>query len=314
MMIKVMGYRLRVIGYRLWVVVILLLSPLTFNLSPLLRAQLLYDISGNSSRSTSYILAVNPLVDQTFIDTIPNAYACFSRCDKVVTEFTMQDHVALQTLRQAALLPDSVRLTNFYTDREYRDIDEALRLALDGLGLQQLGRMKPAYLTELYRNYLLRQWIGFDEQRSMQSFFQAVASERHLPVYGLDEAGEAMYMLFDREPFHYQCEQLLQIVRYPEREVRLERDILAMYHSGRLTDIAFLLTAPDNTSTLSYSDYQIFARRNRGWVKRLQPYLKDGRCFIVLNAMYLGGDQGLLAELRAAGYKVRPHNRRRYTF
>jgi len=96
--------------------------------------------------------------------------------------------------------------------------------------------------------------------------------------------------------------------------VRLERDILAMYHSGRLTDIAFLLTAPDNTSTLSYSDYQIFARRNRGWVKRLQPYLKDGRCFIVLNAMYLGGDQGLLAELRAAGYKVRPHNRRRYTF
>jgi len=277
-------------------------------------AQLLYDISGNSSRATSYILAVNPLVDQTFIDTIPNAYACFSRCDKVVTEFTMQDHVALQTLRQAALLPDSVRLANFYTDREYSDIDESLRLALDGLGLQQLGRMKPAYLTELYRNYLLRQWIGFDEQRSIVSFFQDVAAERHMPIYGLDEPGEAIYMLFDREPFHYQCEQLLQIVRYPEREVRLERDILAMYHSGRLTDIAFLITAPDNTSTLSYSDYQVFARRNRGWVKRLQPYLKDGRCFVVLNAMYLGGDQGLLAELRAAGYKVRPHNRRRYTF
>ena len=312
-MIKIMGYRLRVTGYRLLMIVLLSSTYQLINLSTV-SAQLLYDISGNSSRATSYILAVNPLVDQTFIDTIPNAYACFSRCDKVVTEFTMQDHVALQTLRQAALLPDSVRLTNFYTDREYSDIDESLRLALDGLGLQQLGRMKPAYLTELYRNYLLRQWIGFDEQRSIVSFFQDVAAERHMPIYGLDEPGEAIYMLFDREPFHYQCEQLLQIVRYPEREVRLERDILAMYHSGRLTDIAFLITAPDNTSTLSYSDYQVFARRNRGWVKRLQPYLKDGRCFVVLNAMYLGGDQGLLAELRAAGYKVRPHNRRRYTF
>ena len=32
-------------------------------------------------------------------------------------------------------------------------------------------------------------------------------------------------------------------------------------------------------------------------------------CFITLNAVYLGGDKGLIEQLRAAGYRVRPVNR-----
>ena len=293
---------------------LLILFAIHFSLFTAAHAQLLYEVSGNSAKSKSYILAVNRLVDQTFIDTIPNAYACFSRCNKVITEFAIEDYEAIKTLRQAALLPDSIKLANFYTDEEYKDIDEALRLSLNGLGLQQLGRMKPSYLTELYRNEVLKRWIGYDEQRSMESFFQAVASEHNIPVVGLDELGEAMYMLFDREPFHWQCAELKKVIEYPEREVRLERDILAMYRTGRLTDMAFLITAPDNTSTLSYSDYQVYTKRNKEWVKRLRPHLKDGKCFIVLNAIYLGGDKGLLEQLRTAGYKVKHHNKRKYTF
>ena len=44
---------------------------------------------------------------------------------------------------------------------------------------------------------------------------------------------------------------------------------------------------------------------------RLQPYLADGGAFITLNAVYLGGEKGLLQLLRAAGYRVRPVNRGR---
>ena len=82
-------------------------------------AQVLFAISGKSSRDKSYLLATNRHVDMTFIDTIPNAFRCFSRCNKVITEFAMQDYEALAALRQAAILPDSVRLTNFYDDMDY---------------------------------------------------------------------------------------------------------------------------------------------------------------------------------------------------
>ena len=272
------------------------------------NAQVLYRISGNAVAAPSYILATNRMVDMTFLDTIPNVFKCFSDCNKVLTEFAMQDYEAIAALRQAALLPDSVKLQNFYTDEQYQEIDEGLRINL-GMGLDKLGRMKPSYLAEMYRNELMKRWLDYDEERSMETFFEKVALQSNIPVYGLDDVGETMYMLFDREPFHWQCEELLKVVEYPEKEVRFERSILEMYRYGRLADMAYFVKAPDNQTSISFSDYKVYSQRNKQWVKRLTPYLQEGRAFITLNAIYLGGDDGLLAQLKAAGFRVKAVNR-----
>lgn len=272
------------------------------------NAQLLYEVSGRASKKKSYILAINRYVNMQFLDTIPNVFQCFAKCNKVVTEFTMQDYEALAALRQAAILPDSIRLTNFYTEEQLEYIDQNLLLNI-GMGLDKLSRMKPSYLTEMLRTELMKQWLHYDEQTSMESFFEYVAAERGIPVIGLDDIGETMYMLFDREPFHWQCDELLKVSEFPEREVKQERTIKDMYLSGRLADISYQIESPDNKSSISYSDYQIYCARNKEWVKRLQPYLQEGAAFITLNAIYLGGDKGLLQLLRAAGYRVRPVNR-----
>lgn len=272
------------------------------------HSQVLYEVSGNSTAAKSYILATNRLVDITFLDTIPSVFKCYGRCDKVITEFAMQDYEAITALRQAALLPDSVRLANFYSEQEYKDIDAALRITLR-MGMEQLGRMKPSYLTEMYRMELMKRWLNYDEQRSMETFFETIAAESGKPVYGLDDVGETMYMLFDREPFDWQCKELIKVVEYPENEVRQERTLCEMYRYGRLTDMAYQVKGPDNHTSISFSDYKVYAQRNAVWVNRLQPYLKDGKAFITLNAIYLGGDEGLLACLKKAGYRVRPVNK-----
>lgn len=273
-----------------------------------ISAQVLYRISGNAATAPSYILATNKLVDMTFLDSIPNVFKCYSECDKVITEFTMQDYEALAALRQAAILPDSVRLSHFYSNEQYNEIDDALRISL-GMGLDKLGRMKPSYLAEMYRNELMKKWLHYDEDRSMETFFEKVAAQSNIPVYGLDDVGETMYILFDREPFHWQCEELLKLVEYPEKEVRFERSLLEMYQYGRLTDMAYFVKSPDNQTSLSFSDYKVYSQRNQQWVKRLTPYLKEGKAFITLNAIYLGGEEGLLAQLKASGFRVKAVNR-----
>lgn len=279
-------------------------------LSP--KAQVLYQISGNSVSAKSYILATNRFVDATFIDTIPNAFKCYGKCNKVITEFAMQDYEAIAALRQAAILPDSIKLTNFYDEEQYAHIDAALLLTL-GMGMDKLCRMKPSYLTEMYRMELFKKWLNYDETRSMETFFEAVASQTNKPIYGLDNVGETMYMLFDREPFHWQCEELLKVINYPEKEIKQERAIRSMYIMGRLYDIAYQVESPDNTTSISFSDYKVYCQRNQQWVKRLRPYLLEGHAFITLNAIYLGGDEGLIAQLRKAGYKVKPVNRNIWT-
>ena len=268
------------------------------------HCQLLYEISGNGCKAKSYLLATNKLTDITFLDSIPGVFAAWGRCEKVVTEFAVEDYEVLAALRQAAVLPDSMRLSDYYSADEYKAIDEALRLSLD-MGLDKLCRMKPSYLTELYRTELCRQWLGYDEKRSVETFFEQIAQEKGMPIVPLDETGETLYILFDREPFHFQCEELKSCIEYPEREVRLEREIKEMYQTGHLNDIAYHIAAPDNLSTLSYSDYQVYCQRNNTWVKRLKPLLSENTCFITLNAVYLGGEKGLIAALRQAGYRVR---------
>ena len=271
---------------------------------------MLYEISKGGAHQKSFVLATNKYVDMQFIDTIPNVFKCFGKCHKVVTEFAMQDYEALAALRQAAILPDSIKLSNFYSESEYKFIDNSLRINI-GMGLDKLCRMKPSYLAEMFRTELMKQWLQYDEQRSMVGFFEAVAAERDLPIVGLDNIGETMYMLFDREPFHWQCKELMKVMEYPENEVKQERIIREMYRSGRLTDIAFQVEGPDNTTSISFSDYKVYCARNEQWVKRLKPILTEGGAFIVLDAVYLGGEKGLLQLLRAAGYRVRPVNRGR---
>ena len=284
------------------VLFVLLFVPL------IMQAQVLYQISGNGCRGKSYLLATNALTDIRFLDTIPNLFAVYGQTDKVITEFAVEDYEAIAALRKAALLPDSVRLQNFYTEEEYHQIDEALLLTL-GMGMEALGRMKPSHITELYRSELLKKWAGYDENRSSQHFFEAVAQQQSKPIYGLDNLGETLYMLFDREPFDWQCKQLLNITEYPEREVKLEKQLSELYRMGRLLDMVYLLSGPDNLSTHSYSDYQVYAKRNKEWAKRLAPYLKEGKAFITLDAVYLAGDKGLIAYLKSAGYKVKPVNK-----
>ena len=291
-----------------YILLALFLSPLTMNLSPL-KAQVLYEISGNGTRAKSYLLATNRYVDYTFIDTIPNVFKCFGKCTKVITEFAMQDYEAISALRQAAVLPDSIKLQNFYSESEYKYIDNSLCINL-GMGLDQLCRMKPSYLTEMYRAELMKQWLQYDEQQSMENFFENIAAQRDMPVIGLDNIGETMYMLFDREPFHWQCKELLKVIEYPENEVRQERTLRQMYKDGRLADISYQIESPNNTTSISYSDYKIYCARNQQWAKRLKPHLTEGKAFITLNAIYLGGDKGLIEQLRAAGYRVRPVNRK----
>ena len=227
----------------------------------------------------------------------------------MITEFAFEDYQAIAALRKASLLPDSIQLGAFYTEEEMTKINQELLLTL-GMGLQELGRMKPAYLTELYRTELLKKWLHWDESNSMETFFEQVAQQQDIPIYPLDDLGETLYMLFDREPFQWQCKELKKVIDYPDQEVEQERIIRDLYSMGRLNDIAFQVLSPDNATSISYSDYQVYAQRNQQWVKKLKSYLHDGKCFITLNAIYLGGDKGLIAQLKNAGYRIKPVNKR----
>ena len=291
------------------VLVALLLSTIHLPQSTV-RAQLLYEVSGNSAKAKSYIFATNPYVDVSYLDSLPlftHIFDLFDQCERVVTEFAFQDYEALAALRQSSVLPDSVSLSDLFSPSDYEYIRTAC-LSMLSLDIDSLQRLKPSYLTALYRDELLHRWLS--PQLPISIYFEALAGENEIPVIGLDNASETMYIAFEREPLAWQCQELVHLLNYPEKEVAQVQNLRQSYLNGRLNDIAFLIAAPDNETTISYSDYKVFCQRNKQWTKRLTPYFKDGRTFVTLDAIYLGGDEGLIAQLRSAGFRVKAINKR----
>lgn len=271
------------------------------------KSQLLYRISGRGVEN-SYLFATNKYANIEFLDSVPNLLALFARSKTVVTEFVVNDSVVRALLSSAALLPDSTDLYSLYTPTEIGQINAALMETMQ-LNVEQVKKMRPCYLTEIYREQLMMRYLSYDPNRSSEVFFQSMAEPYDKSVVALDTSEETLYMMFEREPEHWQHKQLIDIVQHGERDVALERNLLRLYRDGRLTQMAYDLQAPDNNSTVSFSDYQVYAKRNKQWVKRLEPLLAQGHLFICLDGKYLGGDNGLLSMLRAAGYKVKAINK-----
>lgn len=272
------------------------------------NGQLLYEISGRSAPK-SYLLATNKYCNLDFLDTIPNVLQTLGRCQTVITEMSIDSVDLPEILSAATILPDSATIYSLYSSDEISRLNAAFASTLF-LTLDQMARLRPSALCEMYRDQLMRQWLKYDDKRNADLFFQTIAVQTGKRAIALDSPNESMYMLFEREPMHWQQKELIKIIDNPEKDINLERTILHLYKMGQLTQIAYEISSPDNTSTLSFSDYEVFAKRNIEWVKRLESHLAVGNVFIALDAKYLGGEKGLIALLRAKGYKVKAVNRR----
>ena len=272
------------------------------------KAQLLWQISGNSVEGKSYLLATDFLTDATIFDSVPNVFRLFNAADNIITEMTYTDSLLQQAILQNALLPDSLSLKKIYSNSEYAEISQAVQQYLQ-IPITQIERLKPVYINELIRQQLLREWADYNPDRSSDNFFQSLCLQTGKTLTGLDNTGETIFMLFEREPIEWQKTELLRTVRSPEKEIKQQKTISAFYRNGKLNEIAYQVSMPDNQTSISYSDYKTYCDRNREWVKKLTPMLKQGGQFIVLNSIYLGGDDGLIAQLRKSGYKVKAVNR-----
>jgi uncharacterized protein YbaP (TraB family) len=134
-----------------------------------------------------------------------------------------------------------------------------------------------------------------------------VAIARHaaaggIPVEGLEQPADQIRAFGDLG--HEQSLALLgELLSDVDAVTEQLRDIQGAYAGG---DNAASLTAyvsamardsPELTELLLF-------RRNRLWIPRLQHLLPQGGTFVAVGAAHLFGEQGLIAMLRARGWKV----------
>lgn len=197
---------------------------------------------------------------------------------------------------KAGSYPKSDSLKNHVDPRTYdylRRVFGLLKIPED-----KFSRYRPWLLVLILQSPGVRGWSG---DLGVDEFITKRARANGKPTFGLESASEH-YAVFsgltDR-----QGEALLLLTFIPQANARGNDDIMSAWRRGDIETLA-------RSTRDAYRDFPAFGERilgarNRRWAPKLESYLKSGQTYFVLvGAAHLGGADGLLALLRARGYRV----------
>jgi uncharacterized protein YbaP (TraB family) len=164
---------------------------------------------------------------------------------------------------------------------------------------QTIAKFRPWYLALLLQAPSLR---GVSEDLGVEEFLYRRAQANSKPVSGLESARGHMEVfsgLSDR-----QSEAMLLLMFMPSEK--------GSSQSTRLVDAWRKGDADTETRIFmeGFRDFpslgeRLLAVRNRNWIPKIEKYLHSGQTyFVVVGAAHMGGPQGILALLRARGYKI----------
>lgn len=270
---------------------------------------LLYRISGKGLEKPSYIFGTHHLAPIGVLDNVPGLPDAFDSTDAMVGELLMTDMAALQAeLIKHMSMPEGVTYRDILSEEDYAFLDEAMEVYM-GAGLDMLGRMHPVALTTMMTQIIYKAVLPPDNASqaiSMDQQAQMTAQAQNKKIIGLETVEDQVNALFYSEPVEVKAKSLVSMIRHAEFT---EKSILQLneYYEAQdldgLYDLAF--NNPDDPDPVSEEyAFALNKERNDRWMKKIPAIMAEQPSFIMVGALHLPGDEGLLNQLRKKGYKV----------
>lgn len=269
-----------------------------------LNAQLMWKITGNGLAKPSYLFGTHHLIDKEQIKGFDKAVSVAKESDAVVGEMDMTDMAAAQTkLMQASLLSGKT-CKELYSPEDYAFLDKEFK-ALLGVGLDQLGSMKPMALNTVYVLYSYLKQMGVTKQpQAVDAIFQQEARQSGKKIIGLETPEYQAGVLFNSSSIERQAEVLLKQVKEKDRYAVMMNKLNEAYLSGDFNRAEQLFE--DDDSMNSDERFNLVVNRNNNWVKQLPELMNQQACFITVGFLHLVGETGLVGQLKKSGYTLEP--------
>lgn len=271
-----------------------------------LNAQLLWKVSGKGLKEDSYLFGTHHLISISFLDSVPGLYPAFNSSGTVVSEIVLNSLESTAQIQQAALLPDSLPMSVLLSEDDFNFLDRELTETIN-LSLKQLDRLHPAMIQTFFQIELYKQMAHFDDNTKSDSYFQLVATEKGIPVVGLETIEKQIELLFPKENLRKMAKELVNIVQRKEEAYNELKELNRLYKKGDIERLDILNRKSNaNWSISDEENAEMVDNRNIAWARQLPELMQSSSCFIAVGALHLPGENGLIKLLKQEGYKVRP--------
>lgn len=271
---------------------------------------LLWKISGNKLEQPSYLFGTHHLVQLSYLENIDGVEEAFMATEQTVGEVDMNNMGEMQMqLMMASIMPDGESYQDLMNEDDRALLDATLQEYV-GAGLSQFGQMKPAMLNTLLSVMMYKKFYPSEEDGlSMDEYFQKKANGLTRPTLGLETVQDQIDVLFGSQSIERQAESLLCTIKNIDYGKKQMDKLMTAYYAQDLTAMAKLYEEDDADnpcpSTQEEKD-ELNKERNQVWMEKLPEMMSNKSSFIAVGCLHLVGQDGLINQLRNAGYKVEP--------
>ncbi len=230
----------------------------------------------------------------------PAVESAFAAADTVVFEVDLDalDDAALSMVARASL-PAGQTLADVVAPETLAQVTK--RLAAVGLDKAGFDRMKPWMVALTLMSFELVK-AGFDPAKGIDAltFEQARAAGKTIAAL---ETVDFQLSLFDQLSAEQQEQFLLYTLAELDDAGELLKEVTELWRNGQTDRLTELLD--DGFADYPDLEKRIVSDRNAKWLNEIERYLAGDRPhLVVVGALHLVGDKGLVAVLRARGFEV----------
>ena len=274
-----------------------------------IKAQLLWEISGNGLKKPSYLYGTMHIGDERVYDFNDSLLNLFGKCDIFAGELVIkQDFFTSINLLLGMRMQGDTTLSDLLPREKYAFVKRKLDKRLDEMGILYMARfieqLKPFFIS-IFMSDLNAQATA--SKVPLDLYFQNIAREKKMDVVGLETMDEQM-SVFDRIPLKSQANMLYEELNKDKDEeaAKKEMEELITIYANEDLDSLYRLTSQSFDDEMNA---ELLIKRNINMADRMVPYMKKKkRIFVGVGAAHLPGEEGVINLLRKKGYTLRAVN------
>jgi uncharacterized protein YbaP (TraB family) len=234
---------------------------------------------------------------------LPGSYQrAFQASDSLAFEVSPQDlHTASDYMEKVGEYRRGDRLKNHVDPRTYAYLRRFFGLLQ--VPEEKYSKYKPWFISMALDSPVRH---GLSHELGVEAFFAKKAKAASKPIVGLESAQEHVEVFSGLSDRGSEALLLLTFIPADKSTPDFER-LMSAWRRG---DANFL----SDTTRAGFRDFpamadRLLTNRNRNWIPKLEGYMRSGKTyFAVAGAAHMGGEEGVVALLRARGYKVEQFN------
>jgi uncharacterized protein YbaP (TraB family) len=267
---------------------------------------LLWKISGNGIKDTSYLYGTIHLIDKKDFVLTPQLKRSFKKTHALVLEVNIEmDAPTKQEMARKMMYPNRQSIKNYVSPSDYNYLHSYL---IDTLKISALKTT----IYEMMTPFFFESIVTAEQIDNVKSYEKTLAKMAGKKEKLFVETIQEQMEIVRGDSLELEIENLMKNIRAGKLNADKEmKEMIKLYVNQDLQELYNYVTTSfieleKDPAKRDEMLAKMLTNRNKKWIPLLTNWMQEKTLFIAVGAGHLAGDEGVINLLKRQGYTVEP--------